>query len=419
MTASFQPLVPNPTNWMKVVEQTSGERWDTVDVDIIRRFKNPATCPEHLLPFLAFELSVDVWDDDWPVEKKRSVIASSIADHRVKGTLDGIRRYLTHAGAGLVRAIVPPAKTFLGASITEAERAAWVARFPQLRIYPYIASETIRYKTFANVGGGYTKAFCGYLHPYDAHTRDRYKRTAFLFEPRDGSLVSLEHRIIKHTNVAGEAVDIQEMILPGVPSTAIYAGQKPRAHNYFGVSGIHERVVTVQTPLAYGYTLGQAQYITVPPSLDPIDVRPVLVQGIGAKRNGSQFANTPLSSAFLPKSTAWQRIYETIYLHDPARLPASGARTTHIRATRLGNPVKTAKVRARITGKRRKSAAGRYVCGFMMPKMHGPLEQAIDALAASKTLSDVVLLNPKSLRKPRVGDRLKIGQLRVGELIPA
>ncbi len=55
---------------------------------------NPQTCPESLLPWLAWALSVDTWDSTWPTTTKRQVISDSVQVHRSKGTLSAIRRVL-------------------------------------------------------------------------------------------------------------------------------------------------------------------------------------------------------------------------------------------------------------------------------------------------------------------------------------
>ena len=52
----------------------------------LRELWNPDTCPESLLPWLAWALSVDVWDSAWAEDKKRQVIKTAIAVHRRKGT---------------------------------------------------------------------------------------------------------------------------------------------------------------------------------------------------------------------------------------------------------------------------------------------------------------------------------------------
>lgn len=56
---------------------------------------NPDKCPEHLLPHLAWALSVDNWDSAWPVERKRQVIKDSVYIHRKKGTRDAVERVVS------------------------------------------------------------------------------------------------------------------------------------------------------------------------------------------------------------------------------------------------------------------------------------------------------------------------------------
>jgi phage tail P2-like protein len=43
-------------------------------------------CPSALLPFLAYSLSVDLWDDGWDEVRQRQAIAESPAYHQRKGT---------------------------------------------------------------------------------------------------------------------------------------------------------------------------------------------------------------------------------------------------------------------------------------------------------------------------------------------
>ncbi|AYF00457.1 phage tail protein I [Paracoccus yeei] len=67
---------------------------------IYEGLRDPWRCPAALLPWLAWSRSVDEWDDDWPDDRKREVIAASIEVHRHKGTIWSIRRALTAAGFG-------------------------------------------------------------------------------------------------------------------------------------------------------------------------------------------------------------------------------------------------------------------------------------------------------------------------------
>lgn len=51
------------------------------------------------LPWLAWALSVDTWDPAWPEATKRAAVASSIADHRIKGTPVAVERVLARFDA--------------------------------------------------------------------------------------------------------------------------------------------------------------------------------------------------------------------------------------------------------------------------------------------------------------------------------
>lgn len=52
----------------------------------IEQVWNAWSCPAPILPFLAYALSVDFWDDGWDEIRKRRAIAASPAYHRRKGT---------------------------------------------------------------------------------------------------------------------------------------------------------------------------------------------------------------------------------------------------------------------------------------------------------------------------------------------
>jgi len=66
----------------------------------LRELWDPDTCPAHLLPWLAWALQVDVWDNGWSDDAKRAVIRGAITVHRRKGTPWAIKRALANAGYG-------------------------------------------------------------------------------------------------------------------------------------------------------------------------------------------------------------------------------------------------------------------------------------------------------------------------------
>jgi len=59
---------------------------------------NPQTCPAKFLPYLAWALSVDRWDSEWPIATKRSVIQQAWFIHQHKGTISAVRRVVEPLG---------------------------------------------------------------------------------------------------------------------------------------------------------------------------------------------------------------------------------------------------------------------------------------------------------------------------------
>lgn len=80
------------------IEQVSAR--GALFADLIRPLWRPDDCPEHLLPWLAWTLSVDSWEPGWPEEDRREVVRQSVWVHRHKGTIGSIRRALIAAGYG-------------------------------------------------------------------------------------------------------------------------------------------------------------------------------------------------------------------------------------------------------------------------------------------------------------------------------
>ncbi len=97
----FKSLLPhNRTPAELQIEQTLAAKYcvETLDPDVIRKLHEPTECPAALLPWLAYSLSVDVWDDAWDEAKKRRVIAASVDIHRHKGTVGAVKRTLAALG---------------------------------------------------------------------------------------------------------------------------------------------------------------------------------------------------------------------------------------------------------------------------------------------------------------------------------
>lgn len=84
-------LPPTATGLARAMDVLEG-RLLRLPVEMIT--KDPAAVDVAWLDQLAWEMSVDVWDPDWPEDVKRSVIAASVEVHRFKGTPHAIRTAL-------------------------------------------------------------------------------------------------------------------------------------------------------------------------------------------------------------------------------------------------------------------------------------------------------------------------------------
>lgn len=88
-------LLPNNST---VLERAIEAATSDVTPAPLRTIYNPDTCPLALLPFLAWECSVDRWDEQWTEAAKRSAIRSSFYIHAHKGTIGALRRVVEPLG---------------------------------------------------------------------------------------------------------------------------------------------------------------------------------------------------------------------------------------------------------------------------------------------------------------------------------
>ncbi|NRA86402.1 MAG: phage tail protein I [Rhizobiales bacterium] len=89
-------LMLSPDNFEGIIAELLGETFDLPVA--IGDLWNADKCPEHLLPWLAHQFSVDVWRDGWDLQTKRHVIKSSIYNHSIKGTRKSIKNALLALG---------------------------------------------------------------------------------------------------------------------------------------------------------------------------------------------------------------------------------------------------------------------------------------------------------------------------------
>ncbi|WP_323867674.1 phage tail protein I [Xenorhabdus szentirmaii] len=90
-------LLPMGSTQLELAAAKACAQLQKVNVPL-RELWNPDTCPEPLLPYLAWAWSVDRWDENWPESTKREVIKNSLFLHKHKGTIGAIRRVVEPLG---------------------------------------------------------------------------------------------------------------------------------------------------------------------------------------------------------------------------------------------------------------------------------------------------------------------------------
>jgi hypothetical protein len=412
-------LSPNHTAFEEAFDLT-GARIDDVAVEIAKLVR-PREIPATHLAWLAWGLSVDLWEPEWSEEKHRSLAARALPMHARKGTQASIAEHIRIMGAEPRRFIVPPAKTYLMEGFTEEERQAFLARFPQLRIYPFVARGTYRFAHFTSGAFGRAKAFLDACCIKDVGAWSRYIRTARLWDR--GEEATLTIRAVTPEGIGRfHAAEFDEVVLGAKPTRALHLDTPPKARAFLVDDfGVAQRMIRIPRDASYSYRLGRETWTTTYPKADLVDVRP---QSVAERHDGQPKALYVTKRQFilgkhLPPTISWRFIYERWHIHNPERVPDVRIRSTHLGFTRLGMPPYHAEVRTRIKGRLAPRTAGPFVNGYLMTGNRKPIADVREAVRVSKSLRDRILLDTKTFRFPRAGDRLKVGAVTLGRYIAA
>ncbi|CAM3017664.1 phage tail protein I [Acinetobacter celticus] len=88
-------LPPNSTFLEKNLTKNGKNAFDLPSIRII---KDIDQVPAQFLPFIAYQKSVDYWDENWQDTLKRYVIKKSKEQHKIKGTAAAVKRALEPFG---------------------------------------------------------------------------------------------------------------------------------------------------------------------------------------------------------------------------------------------------------------------------------------------------------------------------------
>jgi hypothetical protein len=397
-------LPPNRTDWEAAIATVEAER--PLPTHLVSTILNPATCPPHLLPYLAASLSVDVWDDGWTETKKREACRKAFELHRLKTTLAGIKAHVSMAGSEVKRAIRPPASGFLYAAMTEEQKKAWLDSLPQVRVYPFYR-RVIRRRQGFHAGPGARGQFHSFL-PEDADDR---VNLAFVRKSRGFNLYGRRATLFDRgveVEVGYETVDLtaERIFIGRVRRRSWHDGAF--SSKFLSKSNGGERVVTVRGDDTLGlFAIGA--------SVRPVDVRPQRI---------AQPRTAPVSRAFFGRfggfklpSFAPLLIYDRISIYDPSRTGARRQTRSFHGYGRFGVEDFSAELRIRVPMNRSRRRSGRWHgVGYRKAPDMKPLRQAIEAVRVSKAFRDTVMIDTATYEQAAFSGGLRFGEFTFGEI---
>lgn len=382
----------------------------------IEAMHQPDESPKRFLPWLAWEWSIDIWNDAWSEEKKRRVIASSFDLHRFKGTPKGIRDHVDLTGAKVVQFVRPPQGAYAGRDLSKDEMDAWLRSMPQIRVY--LARET------GEAGAG---AFEG-----DAFVDDGF---AIIDEGRAllGRAARLWDRGVERPIVLYEittareerlGLRIERAMIPGEAGPATSFADVSFSDDAFCDASIKEpQFVTYRQDVAYQHVASQLAMQSILPGLSPVDVRSERISETGTGDELTSHDDAFVEHAFAGTDDAAWMLYDRIVLHDPARAAPVVDGWSFYDDARLGLPDFTAMAAIDLQLMAEPLAsfcdAGFVDEEFAVEEDHTRLEFVREAVVASKALRDRVLITHKMRRPLTLRDGIPLdGSYRIGGTTP-
>jgi len=373
--ADFDLLPPNATPYERGLARGTRRLID-VPTPIAEAFR-PYDTPASVLPFLAWERSVDIWNNDWPEATKRNVTARAFPLHKRKGTAYAIREYVRYAGGSVREIITPPQKVFSGASMSREAREAWLEKLPQVRAWR-IQERAPAPAQKAFYGGQRHAHFVenSFSIPSDALSRLR-RRVRWVVDEEETETTVTEFGNYFRLHIRAPA------------GRRVFSGGVMGSGKFFIPSDARKRLVTIQP------TPQQPWRSALGPTLQPVTAEPERVVQRRTGGGGVFSGGFCGVDCFVP-STAPQRIFERYAVNDgssPARPPAVQIMGTG----RYGFPAHTAHISVSIPGKKPRRQAGDGIIEprtkFWIPSTaKARVDRVRAAIVAAKRLSDKIMI---------------------------
>lgn len=410
-----------PTNYPRygrAVDET-GARLADVPVPIGDMW-NPWRTPEAVLPFLAWALSVDVWDEEWETAKKRSVVANSLWLHMHKGTLGGIKDHVALVGSTIVSAVTPPAAAYLSPDITAEERNAFLADLPQLRLYDQWQGEAASDATFWDDFSGEFDTDSAGHHLWFELDDTSGARTGEFAELYDRGVVKVLDR-----NAVRIDGNHYQVTLNGAGGYGVFSGgawpSVGLPHASFFNDPDEFLLESTAASRYFTFTLQQSTgsnrllySFAIHASGSPVNTEPDFVAEHGHDFAGV-FCDLPIGeagtagAAYFTPNLAGTRLFRVVYFFREERASIDTRALSFLDDARFGIDDYTAELSAVIPGKRPVWIADDFIDGYLYDDEPVALWKTCDAIVAAKSERDKILVRTSLFKSLTIGQRLLVG----------
>lgn len=398
-------LPSNASPLERLISATGGARIDGIPVPI-DLLKRPYEVPAQFLPHLAWEVSLDVWDENWPEWRKRRAIAKSIGLHRLKGTLAGVEGWLDILGAALQSYVIPPIGAFVGSNRTPAEKAAFNAQFAELRIY--LESDTGSADADLYVADG----FVGVDFVTISTASDRYGRRAYVVDRG----VTRQVPMLPVSWAAADAINegLVGVVLPGEDDGGFFIRDACLGNANVTAAKITSRLLTIAADRSFVPI--SPQPVLIGSDVAPMALISVIPERIAVKGTIGPdvlHVNAGYVGDFAGEKDTDLRIYDRYYLFDPTRVagtPGSDG-AFFLDYTRLSIPPFYAELRVDFPGF---DPIPTFMIGdgfvgdaCLMP-VQGQMDKVAACIRAAKALRDDVWFTTQTKRPIQFSDGIPI-----------
>ena len=396
-------LPPNASQYELAIAEAVAQWWD-IPVAHLDTLWDPRQIPADLLPFLAWALSLDIWNDRWDISKKRSVTARSVALSRLRGTEPAFREFLNIVDARLVEFLPPPQGLFPKNQWTGDQLRKWRNQFPEIRVYPFRIRHTLP-RNMLTIG----QPWFGSRHILRPSVAGIYggRRATWVKEGVE-------------TNVSVR-VDVGS----GEFARGIFTVVLPTSLPRLAPSFITGRNVIPRSSTAKSRNYIYGQGARTPDLLQPgtaISLEPDHVAAQHVVRGGFFLGKGHTLSMILRRSVAAEHVYDSVRIYDPESAITFGAPRKGgwiLGSSKLRQKPFLLRITADLSRKRR----GGLVVGKSFPQIVRPFDTArvdegLSAVRAAKIGRDRVMVRTNLHREINASDSIRPdGSFRVGQIV--